>query len=49
MKRSVMSSVDRVVRLPKWAQGYIRELEERVARAEATIPWTEPGMEWFRW
>lgn len=47
MKRSETSPVDRVVSLPKWAQGYIRELEERVARAEATIPWTEPGMEWF--
>jgi len=23
------------------------ELEERVKRAEATIPWTAPGMEWF--
>jgi len=25
----------------------IAELEERVKRAEATIPWTAPGMEWF--
>lgn len=22
-------------------------LEDRVRTAEATIPWTEPGMEWF--
>lgn len=33
--------------LPKWAQKHIEELEARVRRAEATIPWTKPGMEWF--
>lgn len=37
----------RIERLPKWAQQYITGLGERVRRAEATIPWTEPGMEWF--
>lgn len=37
----------RIVRLPKWAQRHIAELEERVQRAEQTIPWTEPGMEWY--
>lgn len=37
----------RLVRLPKWAQRHIAEMEERVRRAEQTIPWTEPGMEWF--
>ena len=37
----------RLVRLPKWAQNYIEELETRVRRAEQTLPWTEPGMEWF--
>ena len=37
----------RLVRLPKWAQKHIEELETRVRRAEQTIPWTEPGMEWF--
>ena len=36
-----------LVRLPKWAQRRIAELEERVKRAEATIQWTAPGMEWF--
>jgi hypothetical protein len=36
-----------ITRLPKWAQQRIAELEKRVKRAEATIPWTEPGMEWF--
>ena len=41
------TELERIVRLPKWAQRYIRELQERVERAEATIPWTEPGMEWF--
>jgi hypothetical protein len=39
--------LERLVRLPKWAQSHIAELEDRVRRAEATIPWTEPGMEWF--
>lgn len=34
-------------KLPQWAQRYIAELEERALRAEATLPWTEPGMEWF--
>lgn len=34
-------------RLPKWAARHILELEGRVRRAEATIPWTKPGMEWF--
>ena len=29
------------------SQKRIAELEERVKRAEATIPWTAPGMEWF--
>lgn len=33
--------------LPKWAQRHIAELEARVKTAEATIPWTAPGMEWF--
>ena len=43
-----MSEKNRNVdRLPKWAQRRIEELEERVKRAEATIPWTAPGMEWF--
>jgi hypothetical protein len=40
-------SRERISSLPKWAVAYIRELEERTQRAEATIPWTEPGMEWF--
>lgn len=39
--------VQPVVRLPKWAQRHIAELEDRVRRAEATIPWTKTGMEWF--
>jgi len=33
--------------LPKWAQSHIKKLEESVQRAEKTIPWTKPGMEWF--
>jgi len=37
----------RLALLPKWAQRHITSLEERVSRAEKTIPWTEPGMEWF--
>ena len=36
-----------VKNLPRWAQGLIRKLEEQVRLAEATIPWTKPGMEWF--
>jgi len=36
-----------IKKLPKWAQRHISELEDRVKHAEATIPWTEPGMEWF--
>lgn len=33
--------------LPTWAQKRIADLTERVIRAERTIPWTKPGMEWF--
>lgn len=33
--------------LPKWAQEKIRELEDRVLKAESTLPWTKPGMQWF--
>ena len=39
--------MNRIERLPKWAQQHIRELESRVHRVEATLPWTEPGMQWF--
>ena len=38
---------ERLKKLPKWAQRHVRDLERRVKRAEATIPWTEPGMHWF--
>lgn len=37
----------RLVRLPKWARKHIEELETRVRRAEQTLPWTKPGMEWL--
>lgn len=37
----------RLDKLPLWAQRHIAALEGRVLRAEKTIPWTEPGMEWF--
>lgn len=40
-------SLHRRVRLPLWAQKEMQSLEERVKLAEATLPWTEPGMEWF--
>jgi hypothetical protein len=33
-------------RLPKWARDYIVQLQSRVLGAEATLPWTEPGMQW---
>lgn len=33
--------------LPKWAQKQFTEMEERIKRAESTLPWTKPGMEWF--
>lgn len=38
---------DRIKSLPVWAQKHIDSLNKRVASAEATIKWTEPGMEWF--
>ena len=37
----------KMARLPRWAQRHIAELEDRVRRAESTVPWTQPGMEWF--
>lgn len=42
-----MNNKSKINKLPKWAQRYISELENRVSSAEKTIPWTEPGMEWF--
>lgn len=46
--KSLQDGADRrLVRLPKWAQQYIARLHDRVRTAEATIPWTEPGMEWL--
>jgi hypothetical protein len=36
-----------IERLPVWAQRHIAGLEERVRMAEAMMPWTKPGMEWF--
>ena len=47
MNQSETSPSERIEKLPKWAQQYIHELEERCFRAEATIPWAESGMEWF--
>lgn len=41
-----MTADPRVAKLPQWAQHLIAALEERARRAEATLPWTEPGMEW---
>lgn len=41
------TELERIFRLPKWAQRHIRELQERVERAETTLPWSEPGMQWF--
>jgi len=37
---------EQIAKLPKWAQRHIAALEIRVNLAEATIPWTKPGMEW---
>lgn len=42
-----MKPLRNVCKLPKWAQSHIKELERRVAHAEATLPWTQPGMKWF--
>jgi hypothetical protein len=42
-----MSGKHDITKLPKWAQIHIALLEERVKRAESTLPWTKPGMEWF--
>ena len=36
-----------IAKLPKWVQQHIHGLEERVRYAEATIPWTKKGMQWF--
>lgn len=36
-----------ITKLPKWAQSHIKHLEDRVERAEKTLPWTKPGMQWF--
>ena len=36
-----------ITTLPRWAQKQIEALQERVNRAEKTIPWTKPGMDWF--
>ena len=38
---------EQFAKLPRYARRHIEELERRVDTAEATIPWTEPGMEWF--
>jgi hypothetical protein len=38
---------ERIKTLPKWAADHIEDLKLRVRRAEQTIPWTQPGMEWF--
>ena len=38
---------DRISKLPRWARSYIHDLKLRTEAAELTIPWTEPGMEWF--
>lgn len=36
-----------ITKLPKWAQQHIASLEQRIASVERTLPWTEPGMDWF--
>lgn len=46
-KNMEKSESERIARLPMWAQRYIQTLEARVQQLEATLPWTEPGMEWF--
>lgn len=38
---------EKIAKLPKWARKYICDLEYRVEHAEKTLPWSEPGMEWF--
>lgn len=38
---------ERIKTLPLWAQRHMEILKNRVKYAEATIKWTEPGMEWF--
>lgn len=37
----------RLKTLPLWAQQHIARLEARVESVEKTLPWTEPGMQWF--
>jgi len=36
-----------ITKLPRWAQELIAGLQARVDDVEKTLPWTEPGMEWF--
>ena len=36
-----------IKKLPKWAQKRLTELEDRARRAEATLPWAKPRMQWF--
>ena len=36
-----------ITKLPLWARVHIASLEQRIERVEQTLPWHEPGMEWF--
>ena len=36
-----------IAKLPLWARVHIATLEQRIERVEQTLPWHEPGMEWF--
>lgn len=45
---------DKISKLPKYAQKYIKELEEKITykdhkikKLEEFFPWTEPDMHWF--
>ena len=45
-----MEGRQRIEKLPRWAQGYIRDLERRVEAAHEVstmLPWSEDGMQWY--
>lgn len=48
-QRNILLTImrERIPKLQKYAQSYIKTLEDRSAYAEKKQPWTEPGMDWF--
>jgi hypothetical protein len=43
-----INTQDRIEKLPKWVQKYIKIIRTKeLNRRKKTLPWTEKGMEWF--